>query len=458
MRRRITLDNGFNAGEYFHLNSRPLLEMQATQAPRNIGQELSKRRQDYSWMKAMFGGEYNPDKLTYRDYNNMLLDPQVKSSLLFITYALLQQGWNITPATADKKDVEVAEFVKKCYKNMQIIPMRQVLKDGFTDLKYGYSVAEKVWEIRDNGTPQVIPYKIKPLPIETIENCFDYNDKGEVENVIQNTGDGQPIPIPAEKCMINTFNEEAGNKYGSPILREINNNVFMKKQILKWWAVFLQKHESPNLAGFFGQQGSASKMQKNLNGFYEGRMNAVFPEGDRVDVIESTHHGEGFMTALQYHDMIIQRNFLIGTLLFGQMEASGSYAQSQTHLDTAMIFLDGLLADHAIPWQVYTQQLIDYNFSVEEYPQFNFDPFRRKDVIAVLNALQPYAEKFMVNKSVTQQVVEQALEELGFDVLFEGADEEELLSEPNAEPAPLPEDYRPIEEEIEEVEEGFPQL
>lgn len=232
----------------------------------------------------------------------------------------------------------------------------------------------------------------------------------------------------------------------------------MKKQILKWWAVFLQKHESPNLAGFFGQQGSASKMQKNLNGFYEGRMNAVFPEGDRVDVIESTHHGEGFMTALQYHDMIIQRNFLIGTLLFGQMEASGSYAQSQTHLDTAMIFLDGLLADHAIPWQVYTQQLIDYNFSVEEYPQFNFDPFRRKDVIAVLNALQPYAEKFMVNKSVTQQVVEQALEELGFDVLFEGADEEELLSEPNAEPAPLPEDYRPIEEEIEEVEEGFPQL
>jgi len=450
--------NNFDAGEYFHLNNGPLMEMKAAQTPRNIGQELSKRRHDYTWMKAMFGGEYNPDKLTYRDYNNMLLDPQVKSSILFITYALIQQDWNLTPASDDKKDVEVADFVKKSFKNMQIIPMRQILKDTFSDLKYGYSVAEKVWQIRDGGTPQVVPYKVKPLPIETIENCFDYNDKGEVENVIQNTGDGQPISIPAEKCMINTFNEEAGNKYGSPILREVNNNVFMKKQILKWWAVFLQKHESPNLAGFYGPQGSVGDMQKMLNGFYEGRMNAVFPEGDQVQVIESTHHGEGFVTALQYHDMIIQRNFLIGTLLFGQMEASGSYAQSQTHLDTAMIFLDGLLADHAISWQIYNQQIVDYNFSVEEYPQFSFDPFRRRDVIAVMNALQPYAEKFMVNKSVTQQVVEQALEELGFDVLFEAPDEEELLSKPNEEPAPLPEGYQPIEEEIEQVEEGFPPL
>ena len=161
MRRRIILDD-FNAGDYFHLNKGPLMEIKAATVPRNIGEELSKRRQDYSWMKAMFGGEYNPDKLSYLDYNNMLLDPQVKSSILFITYAILQQGWNISPASEDKKDVQVAEFVKKSFKNMQIIPMRQVLKDSFSDLKYGYSVAEKVWQIKDKGTPQVVPYKIKP--------------------------------------------------------------------------------------------------------------------------------------------------------------------------------------------------------------------------------------------------------------------------------------------------------
>lgn len=456
LRRTIILT--FNPEEYFHLNSRPLMEVQATKSPRQLGGEMSKRRQDYTWMKAMFGGEYNPEKLTYKDYNDLLLDPSVKSSLLFITYALLQQRWSITPASEDKKDYEIAEFVKKSFKNMQIIPMRQVLKDSFSDLKYGYSVAEKVWLVKDNGTPQVVPYKIKPLPIETIENCFAYNKYGEVESVIQNVGDGQPIKIPAEKCMIHTFNEEAGNKYGSPILKEINNNVFMKKQILKWWAVFLQKHEAPNLAGFYGTQGNAEKMQQMLNGFYEGRMNAVFPEGDQVQVIESSHHGEGFLTALHYHDMIIQRNFLIGTLLFGQQESSGSYAQSQTHFDTVMIFLDGLLADHATPWQLATQQLVDYNFSVEEYPQFGFESFRRRDVLAVLNAIQPYAEKFMVSKSITQQIVEEALDELGFDILFEEPEEEELRSEPNAEPAPLPEDFQPIENEIQQVEEGFPQL
>lgn len=450
----------FNPESYFHLNKAPLMEIRAAKAPRNLGGELSKRRQDYTWMKAMFGGEYNPDKLTYRDYNNMLLDPSVKSSLLFLSYALLQQKWNVSPASDSKKDIKVADFVKKCYTNMQVIPMRQVLKDGFSDLKYGYSVAEKVWQVKDMGTPQVVPYKMKPLPIDTLDNCFKYNKFGELETVIQNVGDGEPIKIPAEKCLVHTFNEETGNKYGSPILKEINNNVFMKKQILKWWAVFLQKHESPNLAGFYGPKGAPEKMQENLNGFYEGRMNAVFPEGDIVQVIESNHHGEGFLTALRYHDSIIQRNFLIGTLLFGQAEAtSGSYAQSQTHLDTAMIFFDGLLMDHAIPWQISTQQIVDYNFSVEEYPQFSFETFRRKDVIAVLNALQPYAEKFMISTSTTRQIVEEALDDLGFDILFDEPDQDdELPSQSEAEPAPLPEGFQGMENEIQEVEDGFPQL
>ncbi|WP_321422776.1 DUF935 family protein [uncultured Methanobacterium sp.] len=447
----------FNPVEYFNLNQKPMLEIRAG-APRNLGGELSRRRQDYTWMKAMFGGEYNPDKLTYRDYNNMILDPQVKSSLLFITYAMLRQRWTVTPASDDKKDKEVADFVTKAYKNMQIIPMRQVLKDTFSDMKYGYSVAETVWHVKDVSTPRVMPYKIKPLAIDTIENCFVYTPTGEVESIIQNVGDGNPITIPAEKCLISTFNEEMGNKYGSPLLKEVNNNVFMKKQILKWWAVFLQKHESPNLAGFYSAKGNQADMQKMLNGFYEGRMNAVFPEGDQVQVIESTHHGEGFLTALHYHDMIIQRNFLIGTLLFGQQEASGSYSQSQTHLDTAMIFLDGSLADHAIPWQMKTQQMVDYNFGVEEYPQFAFEPFRRRDVVAVLNAIQPYAEKFMLSKSVTQQVLEEALEEMGFDILFEGVDEEALESEPDTEPAPLPDGFQGMENEIQQVEDGFPQL
>ena len=63
----------FNPEEYFHLNSRPLMEVQATKSPRQLGGEMSKRRQDYTWMKAMFGGEYNPEKLTYKDYNDLLL-------------------------------------------------------------------------------------------------------------------------------------------------------------------------------------------------------------------------------------------------------------------------------------------------------------------------------------------------------------------------------------------------
>jgi hypothetical protein len=107
---------------------------------------------------------------------------------------------------------------------------------------------------------------------------------------------------------------------------------------------------------------------------------------------------------------------------------------------------------------VKTHQIVDYNFGVEEYPQFGFEPFRRRDVIAVLNAIQPFAEKFMISKSVTQQVVEESLEEMGFDILFEPVDEEELQSEPDAEPAPLPEDFQPMENEIQEVEDAFPQL
>ena len=54
---------------------------------------------------------------------------------------------------------------------------------------------------------------------------------GDVEKVIQ-TVDDEEIEIPAEKCLIYTYDEKFGNRYGTSILDGVYDNWYQKQKIL----------------------------------------------------------------------------------------------------------------------------------------------------------------------------------------------------------------------------------
>lgn len=388
--------------EYFHLGG--TLKMEAADPGVSIkdltGPQKSKRVHGYSWLKEMFGASYNPDKLTYRDYNKMLHDPQIKAAERLHVYTLLKAKFTITPASEDADDVAIADFVRDVIENMKT-PFRQVRKDLYTALPYGFAVSECNYLFKEvEGASRIVWDSIRSIPISTLwYNCFDYDDYGDVNQVIQRV-DGETNPVPGEKCIIFAFDERFGNKYGRSILRACYDDHFMKHQILLWAAVFLEKHEGPTVVGIESPEGGSdpNQMQDNIDSIHEGTAGFIGKNGEKYEILESQHRGEAFMQFINYHDAQIFRAFMIGSLLLGQAEAKGgSYAQSQTHDQVLNIFLDGVHEDLAGAIQERIRTLVNLNFNVTKYPKFSFEPLSERDLLALLEALRPLAEKFLVD-------------------------------------------------------------
>ena len=237
-----------------------------------IGQE-SKRYNMFAWMKTMFGGEYNPDKLKHHDYMEMLRDPQVDTAYSLITDMLLSKKLLITSASEDPHDEEIAQFCNDMVDNMSI-SMRQSRSDLYSAILFGFAVAELVYKIDPNS--KIVIDRIKGIDIRTIWNGFVYDDNGDIETVIQTiwgTATYDPIEIDADKCLIYSRNPLHGDLYGRSDFNCLYDMVYMKSQVLRILMIFIQKHGAPSLAAFGGSESDVAQMQANLDEIMEGRAN-----------------------------------------------------------------------------------------------------------------------------------------------------------------------------------------
>lgn len=371
-------------------------------------------RPQETWIKTMFGGQYNQDKLNYRDYREIMKDPQIKIARRLINNYLLSKKHHITPASASDEDKEISDFIDNTLKGLKT-NLKETRKHLLSAIDYGYAVSEIIWDLNDES--QIIISDIVSLQIETLENCFQTDKLGNIETVNQTVqGENDQNKIPVNKCIHYTFEGEAGNPYGESIYRSMNDIVYFKKKVLLWLAIFLQKHGSPALAGKVGPNGDADALLKQMEGIREGRTSLTHDNEDLVYILESSKNGDSFFRTFEMLEVLILRTFLIGSLVLGQSNSSGSYAQSQTHIESLKYFLDGIHEDLAILFQSIIKQLVDYNYTVEKYPQFTFDKFNDSDLIGLIKALQPYAQDMLLdsnNMEGLNQLIKRIFEEYG---------------------------------------------
>jgi hypothetical protein len=373
----------------------------AALSPEQMTRQVSKSNLADNWQNQMFGVSYKSEgELDFEDYDKMLMDPQIKSGFELIRMFLLSRKLKITPASEDEKDVEIADTLEEMINTMKY-PMRKVRNDIYTAIIYGYSISEIIWGM-DEGDEYMTIKRIRPIPIETIQKPFKYNDEGDVEEIVQTVDDEDPIKIDPAKCLIYTYDEKFGNREGTSILDGVYENWFMKQKILNWWNVFLQKHEGPTLAGFIENPAFKDAFREQLDEIQEGRTNITAGMNDRIEVIESTHRGEGFKTAIDYHDNMIFRKMNIGTMILGQENGKGAYAQSQTQNDILDVFLDGIHSDIAAELQIKINELIDMNWTdVQDYPTVEFETFEEVDTLGLLAQLKPLIDAGAIDPTST---------------------------------------------------------
>ena len=363
-------------------------QLEAAMSPEQMTRQYSKPNPKLSGTNEMFSNLlYKRDELGVEDYNKMLRDPQIKSGYELIRMFLLSRKIIVNPSDDSEEAVDIADTLEQMLQDMDY-PMRKVRNDMYSALIYGYSVSEIIWKATEDGN-QIGIERIRPIPIDTIEDCFEYDDKGDVENIVQHVDNEEPIKIPAEKCLIYTYDECFGDREGKSILDGVYDNWYMKQKILGWYNVFLQKHEGPTLVGKAENPMYKDLFREQLDEIREGRANITVGMNDSVEVLESSHRGEGFKDAINYHDVMIYRKMNIGTMILGQEDGAGAYAQSQTQFDTLSIFLDGIHEDIAAELQGKINELIDMNWTVDDYPVVSFETFEEKDLLGLVNALKP---------------------------------------------------------------------
>jgi len=400
---------------------------------------------------------FNPDTLIGKKglqiYDKMLTDNQVIAVQTMKKMAILQSGWSLIPASEDSIDKEIAEKVE-----WDFIKMRGTLTDRLWDIlsskDYGFSVTEKIYWIVNEGI-----YKgkvgLKDLKTRRPHSfTFETDEFGNLLSLSQNNlyGVGPGNSMSPDKFVILVNNKNFSNWFGQSDLRSIYSNWWSKYNHIKWWNMYGERHGMPIALATY-EKGTPATIQSDLKDIVkviQTQMSAMLPPGTDIKFLEAASRGGGanyFQTTLNYHDMAIAKGLLMPQLLgISTQGGQGSYAQSKTQFDIFVLMIEMIrkqLEEEVMNEQII-RPLVDFNYVVEEYPTFKFNPLTSEDKFEIAKT---WIEVVTGGLSIPDLKDENRLREL---LGFEERDEEiEVTPTPTKPKEPLPEKEIP-EEDIDE--------
>ena len=362
------------------------------------------RKQSYNSgddnITASTGGRYNSytrlahrqtNNLSYKQYRDIMKDPQVKVGLEILKYFLISKNYVLTSDSDDEISIEITDFIQESLDNMET-PFRDVIKNILTAIRYGYSVQEKVYTM--NTDNRITIKGLYPIHIKTLQNDPFIRDKtGELTGIHQESMYGT-VDIPIDKCLLYSFDKEFDEIEGNSILNEIKPISEDKEDIKDWLMTFLNKNESPTTYAKTDDPTHAPIIQESLNNISAGATNIVVGTNDELGILESSHRGEAYFTTLNYNDNQIFRRMFLGSLLLGSGDQTGSYAQSYTQENVLFQILDGVLTDIAqIIQRTVVNDLTSMNFGLSaKSPSFSFEKFTKKDVLKLLEIVKGFID------------------------------------------------------------------
>jgi hypothetical protein len=322
--------------------------------------------------------EYNPHlmgKLAIEVYDKMKRsDPQVRASMRIVKAPLISAEWYMEPASDSAEDKKIAEFVWWNFNSLNRT-FEQVLSEAMFMLDYGYYVFEKVFEPTTwQGEFHVRWKKFAPRHPRTIEEWI-LDSNGGIEAVMHNRANvgRSDVRIPIEKLLIFTIDEEGGNPEGLSLLRSAYESWYFKRNFYKVDGIQKERHGigipdvevPPNATP--KDKALARQMARNLR--TNDKAYILRPPGFKVGFLELKGQPVDALESAVHHGVMITMNVLAQFLALGTSD-TGSRAISEAHQDMftrALKFVANLLA--GVFNQYAIRQLVDYNFTVVEYPK-----------------------------------------------------------------------------------------
>jgi len=369
----------------------------------------------------------------WNTYKDMRHDAQVKAALSFKKTLVAGRAFDVTPASDDPKDKEVAEFVQFALKRARF---NQIVKEAASAFEFGFSAAELVWKLGAyQGQPAVLLDRMKFRDPKTMTVMTDMH--GNVTGFRQYGDRGELIDLPPRKMFHYAYNAEFGSPYGMSDLRSVYKNWWSKKFIIQFWNVFLERMGAPIMAVKY-PQGAPEELKSTLKKILQGlssKTEMLIPQGVEVELIEAQRAGQaGYRDALEYHDREISRGILVPALLgMSSDQQRGSDSQSRLHLRT-LFKVTGMISDEIrdAAHEQIVKRLVDFNFDVTEYPEITWGDYGEFEMNEIIDAIRLMHSAGVLD--MNQEDVNYARSVIGLPLRAE--DEADEVVRPPAPPPP----------------------
>lgn len=273
---------------------------------------------------------YNPDPLvngnSYKIYDEMRHDDQVKSALSFKKDLILSPGWEIKC-----EETEIKETIEQNLREeLGGCSIEDALRDIMSAYDYGFSLSEVLYKKPENG---IIKIKdIKTRPPHTFE--FHLTEIGDVEKIVQRQAKGSKDFDP-NYFLHYTYQPEFGNPYGKSDLRAAHQAWKTKKFFLRFWAIYVERFAAPTILGEYPDDFDTAKVTR-LQAVLKTIQNstvAVMPEGTKIDFkMPQRDSSDIYEKGVTLLNTMIARALLMPDLLgiSGEQTSGGSYALGST--------------------------------------------------------------------------------------------------------------------------------
>lgn len=327
---------------------------------------------------------YNPDDLVrskakgLKLYQDMAREPYIKAALLQKKTQILNIGWDILPASRDKKDIEIAAFVKWNLDSQLKGSFKRDVYEMLDALDNGFSVSEKVWGVVETGkyAGKVMLENIKSKDPYYFD--FETDEFGNLgpSGLVINSSVGAKKNLAVDKFVFFSYLMRYENHYGTSDLRAAYRAFWIKDTAWKLRCVYMERYSGNNLRGKYPKNDAAAK-EALLQIFrtWQQETGIAIPDGCEVDVLQiATGSVSEYERSISDCNREMQIGILGQTLTMDVGQGgTGSRALGQVHagvVDDFVLFLDETLTDD-INRQVI-RPLVDFNFNTDAYPAWTF--------------------------------------------------------------------------------------
>ncbi len=322
-----------------------------------------------------FRAPYNPDDIwqksgDYSIYEDMIQDDQVTVCLQLKKDLVLGSGFEFM--TEDEGQEDIVDFLEDSLDDSCLI---EGMEEVMTAYENGFSLTEKIFEQNDEGMTV-----LKDLKTRHPNSWLIHTDnKGNITKFEQNTVEGYKDIDP--KALIHYVNNPRyQNPYGNSDLRACYAAWFAKRQVIRYYGIFLEKAAAPTPVGRYDKNAPPSTASTLLGIIkkFQASTAIVIPKDVEVEFLEAKSNGEAYAKAINIFNMFIGRSLFVPDLLglTGAETGGGSYSLGKEqinmffmHISRRRSALEKIINEHIV-WPMVVS---NFGF-VENYPKFRFKP------------------------------------------------------------------------------------